>query len=75
VSRLLQGQLSVNMSPVEDFKKGHYPLLERKYPAKDHARRVADYIQNAGFGPDGVIYLESQKTRMIEDNDTAQRFR
>lgn len=63
------------MSVAEDFGKGHYPHLRGKYPAKDHAKRVADYIQSCGFGPDGVIYLEAQKTRLIEDNDTAQNFR
>ena len=63
------------MSAIDDIRKGHYPHLEDKYPAKDHAKRVADYIQASGFGPDGLIYLEGQKTRLIEDNDTAQRFR
>lgn len=63
------------MSVIDNFRKGHYPHLESKYPAKDHARRVADHIQASGFGPDGVIYLEAQKTRLIEDNDTPQKFR
>lgn len=63
------------MSAIEDFRKGHYPHLEGKYPAKDHSKRVADYIQASAFGPNGLIYLESQKTRLIEDNDTAQKFR
>lgn len=63
------------MSPIEDFQKGHYPHLDGKYPAKNHAKRVANYIRAAGFGPDGLIYLESQKTRLIEDNDTPQKFR
>lgn len=63
------------MSAIDAFREGQYPLLEGKYPAKDHARRVADQIQASGFGPDGVIYLESQKTRLIEDNDTPQKFR
>jgi hypothetical protein len=63
------------MGATEDFRKGRFPHLEGKYPAKDHAKRVADHIRASGFGPDGLIYLESQKTRLIEDNDTAQRFR
>ncbi|KAF7504014.1 hypothetical protein GJ744_002893 [Endocarpon pusillum] len=63
------------MSAIDAFRKGQYPLLEGKYPAKDHARRVADQIQACGFGPDGVIYLESQKTCLIEDNDMPQKFR
>lgn len=63
------------MSAIDDFRRGRYPSLETKYPAKAHAKRVGDHIQASGFGPDGVIYLESQKTRLIEDNDTAQNFR
>jgi hypothetical protein len=63
------------MSVIDDFRKGHYPHLEGKYPAKEHAKRVAGYIQATGAGSDGVIYLESQKTRLIEDNDTPQKFR
>jgi hypothetical protein len=63
------------MSAIGDFQKRHYPHLEGKYPAKDHAKRVADHIQASGFSPDGVIYLEAQKTRLIEDNDTPQKFK
>ncbi len=63
------------MDAMEDFRRGRYTHPEGKYPAKDHAKRVADYIQASSFGPDGVIYLESQKTRLIEDNDTPQKFR
>lgn len=63
------------MSSIDKIRKDQYPLLKGKYPAKNHANRVADYIRAAGYGPDGLIYLESQKTRLIEDNDTAQKFR
>ena len=38
-----------------------------KYPAKAHARKVAEYIQQRhGGSTDGVIYLEGQKTSMVE---------
>lgn len=63
------------MSLIEQFRRGNYPHLKAKYPAKEHAKRVANYIQATGTHTNGVIYLESQKTRLIEDNDTAQRFR
>jgi Xaa-Pro dipeptidase len=51
--------------------------LAGRYPAKAHARRVAAYIRNQleGFSRDGVIYLEAQKTRLIEDNDEPMPFR
>ncbi|ODM20497.1 putative Xaa-Pro aminopeptidase pepP [Aspergillus cristatus] len=50
-------------------------ILAGKYPAKAHARRVAGYLQERGYGGSGVIYLEAQKTRLIEDNDEAIPFR
>lgn len=50
-------------------------ILSGKYPAKAHARKVAAYIQAQYPNAQGVIYLEGQKTRMIEDNDEPQPFR
>lgn len=59
----------VEMSSIDEIVAG-------KYPAKSHARRVADLLRSHGHvGQPGVIYLESQKTRMIEDNDEAMPFR
>ena len=46
-------------------------ILSGKYPAKAHAKRVASYLK----ATTGVIYLQGQKTRMIEDNDEPQPFR
>ena len=50
-------------------------ILAGKYPAKSHAERVAAYIKLKQPNVDGVVYLEGQKTRMIEDCDEAQPFR
>jgi Xaa-Pro dipeptidase len=50
-------------------------ILAGKYPAKFHAERVAAYIKLKQPNADGVIYLEGQKTCMIEDCDEAQPFR
>ncbi|PYH41881.1 aminopeptidase P family protein [Aspergillus saccharolyticus JOP 1030-1] len=50
-------------------------ILAGKYPAKAHARRVAQGLQSLGHGRHGIIYLEAQKTRLIEDNDEAMPFR
>lgn len=53
-------------------------ILAGKYPAKAHARRVAEYLRQHGGlseGSDGVIYLEAQKTRLHEDTDTELPFR
>jgi len=50
-------------------------ILAGKYPAKAHARRVIEYIKKSKPDAQGVLYLEGQKTRMIEDNDEAQPFR
>ena len=52
------------------------PLLNKKYPAKAHAKKVADYlVEHDGLPKDGVIYLESAHTKMIEDNDEPVPFR
>ena len=50
-------------------------ILAGKYPAKALARRVAGYLHERRYGGPGVIYLEAQKTRLIEDNDEAMPFR
>lgn len=50
-------------------------VLEGKYPAKAHARKVINYIRQSQPDAQGVFYLEGQKTRMIEDNDEPQPFR
>lgn len=42
------------------------PPPSGKYPAKAHAKRVADYIRRNGGPDEGIIYLESQKTKMVE---------
>jgi len=49
--------------------------LKEKYPAKAHCRRVAKYLTDQGKARDGVIYLEAQKTHMVEDDDQAVLFR
>ncbi|EEH37082.1 xaa-Pro aminopeptidase [Paracoccidioides lutzii Pb01] len=49
--------------------------LAGKYPAKLHAKRVAARIQELGHGDSGIIYLEGQKTHMIEDSDGEMPFR
>lgn len=49
--------------------------LSGKYPAKAHAAKVVDYLKSKVPNVNGVIYLEGQKTRMIEDNDEAIPFR
>ncbi|KAH0070157.1 hypothetical protein KCU66_g22757, partial [Aureobasidium melanogenum] len=46
-----------------------------KYPAKAHARRVAEFIAENGGPKEGIIYLEAQKTAMVEDDDQAAHFR
>ncbi|TGO47330.1 hypothetical protein BOTNAR_0531g00020 [Botryotinia narcissicola] len=50
-------------------------ILKGKYPAKEHVRKVVEYIKSKEPGAEGVLYLEAQKTIMIEDNDEAAPFR
>lgn len=50
-------------------------VLKEKYPAKAHAKRVAEYIAARGGDANGTMYIEGQRTRMIEDNDGEAHFR
>lgn len=50
-------------------------ILSGKYPAKQHAKRVVEYLKSKHPDATGLLYLESQKTTMIEDNDEAAPFR
>lgn len=59
---------SYNMVDVET-------ILAARYPAKAHAKRVVEWMRKQDPNINGVLYLEGQKTRMIEDNDEAMPFR
>ncbi|EHL00446.1 putative Xaa-pro aminopeptidase pepP [Glarea lozoyensis 74030] len=50
-------------------------ILKGKYPAKAHARKVVEYMRSKNKDVSGVLYLEGQKTKMIEDNDGEAPFR
>ncbi|MCJ1434932.1 hypothetical protein MMC27_004302 [Xylographa pallens] len=50
-------------------------LSNNKYPAKAHAAKVASYLKSKSPSANGIIFLEGQKTRMIEDNDEPVPFR
>jgi hypothetical protein len=50
-------------------------VLAGKYPAKVHAKRVIEWMRKRNPNVSGVLYLEGQKTRMIEDNDETVPFR
>ena len=52
------------------------PILSGKYPAKAHAAKVAAHLQSIDSGlAKSTIYLEGQKTVLLEDNDEPQPFR
>ena len=54
----------------------HDPILKGKYPAKAHCAKVAAYLkERVKDDTPARIYLQGQKTRMIEDNDETQPFR
>ncbi|KAK3357781.1 putative Xaa-Pro aminopeptidase [Lasiosphaeria hispida] len=54
---------------------GHETILKGKYPAKQHAKRVVDYVRSKVPNATGVLYLESRMTKLIEDNDENEPFR
>jgi hypothetical protein len=41
-------------------------ILRGKYPAKEHARKVAEWVVQHGGKKEGLIYLESQKLKYNE---------
>jgi Xaa-Pro dipeptidase len=41
-------------------------VLKGKYPAKVHAKKVADWLIAKGGDKNGTIYLEAQKSRLLE---------
>ncbi|KAL9031441.1 MAG: hypothetical protein Q9196_000544 [Gyalolechia fulgens] len=52
------------------------PILTGKYPAKEHCAKVVSYLKSKnGISDSSVIYLEGQKTKLLEDNDEPQPFR
>ncbi len=60
---------------LQTHKMADEAILAGKYPAKQHAKRVAEWMRKSNPKLGGVLYLEGQKTRMIEDNDEAAPFR
>lgn len=72
----LQYTVSSQRYSLHDSKMGDAGMvLEGKYPAKAHAKRVVEYIKKKKPNASGILYLEGQKTRMIEDNDETMPFR
>ena len=67
-AQTLQTQRTGKMASYETVLKG-------KYPAKEHARKVVEYLRKKNPDVNGVLYLEGQKTKMIEDNDGEAPFR
>ncbi len=53
---------SINMAVAEDYET----VLKGKYPAKLHAKKVADWIVGKGGDKNGTIYLEAQKQKLQE---------
>lgn len=50
-------------------------ILQGKYPAKRHAKRVVDYIRTKVPDATGVLYVEGRMTKLLEDNDEPEPFR
>lgn len=50
-------------------------VLKGKYPAKAHAKRVAEYIRSKSPSAEGVIYLEGRSNGLLEDSDEPIPFR
>lgn len=59
------------MGTAEDYDE----VLKGKYPARAHAKKVAEWIIEKGGDKTGTIYLEAQKAKLLEDNDSEAPFR
>lgn len=51
---------------VMDTARNYDEVLKGKYPAKLHAKKVAEWIIAKGGDASGTLYLEGQKQRLIE---------
>ncbi|KAL5606007.1 uncharacterized protein BROUX77_003200 [Berkeleyomyces rouxiae] len=51
-------------------------VLQGKYPAKAHVKRVAEYISSKRGGDSkAILYIEGRQTKLLEDNDEPEPFR
>jgi len=58
-----------------DTARDYEEVLKGKYPAKVHAKKVKEWILRNGGDECGTVYLEGQKSRLLEDNDEPAPFR
>lgn len=49
-----------------DTARNYEEVLKGKYPAKAHAKKVAEWIVANGGDTKGTLYLEAQKSALIE---------
>ncbi|KAI2637569.1 peptidase M24, structural domain-containing protein [Xylaria nigripes] len=50
-------------------------VLQGKYPAKAHAKRVVEYMRSKVPDATGVIFLEGRSSHLLEDSDEPVHFR
>ncbi|KAI1384416.1 peptidase M24, structural domain-containing protein [Hypoxylon trugodes] len=50
-------------------------ILQGKYPAKSHLRRVVEYIRSKIPDATGILYLEGRSDKLLEDSDEPVPFR
>lgn len=66
---LLTTYPTISRSFAMAIAENHDEVLKGKYPAKDHARKVAKWIVEKGGDKKGTIYLEAQKQKLNEVRD------
>lgn len=54
--------LPSTMGTAEDYDQ----VLKGKYPARAHAKKVAEWVVAKGGDKTGTIYLEAQKAKLLE---------
>ncbi|RMZ73448.1 Xaa-Pro dipeptidase [Pyrenophora seminiperda CCB06] len=70
-TNIVNVNVDVKMAIAENYEE----VLKGKYPAKAHAKKVAEWIVAKGGDGKGTIYLEGQKMKLNEDNDGEAPFR
>jgi hypothetical protein len=57
-----EGKIEFEMAIAENYEE----VLKGKYPAKAHAKKVAEWLVEKGGDRNGTIYLEAQKLKLNE---------
>ncbi|KAF5021310.1 hypothetical protein F66182_6708 [Fusarium sp. NRRL 66182] len=73
--RLVSSRAISTSSASNMVAENYHHVLKGKYPAKAHAKRVVELIRKEIPDANGILYLESRMSRLMEDSDEPEPFR